>query len=127
MGSESFYINLVTDANCQLPDDCLILYNETICNKKNITLSFSLYSFFDGLFYMYSVIERYKENIFSIESRGKNIDMSINNFKEFFLELYDIWKDKLERFHSSYGLLLIKPNEDFIKANRKIKKFVLKL
>ena len=127
MGIESFYINLELneDKSYDFSDVSIIFLNK-IDNKVNITISFALVSFFDGTYQMYSFISRYRNYIISAESLKEDIIQSIVCFDAFLGKMYDIWKDKIKNFHTDYGRFLIKPNSEFYKNYKKIRKYMHK-
>lgn len=125
MGMESFYINLTLN-NDYLYDfsDLMIISSDIVDNKITITISYSLFSFFDGLSLAYSFIKKYESNILSVESKKEDLKQSTDNFLCFFDKMYCIWENKINNFRLEYGYFLINPNDDFFKSYKKLKKYI---
>ena len=127
MGMESFYINLSLRNNCSYDlSNLTVIFSDIVGNQRNITISYSLLSFFDGVSQIYNFINKYKNNILRIESKREDIKQSTDNFLCFFEEVYSLWEEKLNNFRLEYGYFLIKPNDDFFKSYKKLRKYIKK-
>lgn len=127
MGMESFYINLTLCENCSYDlSDLAVISSDIVDNQKILTISYSLFSFFEGISLVYTFIQKYKSSILGVESMKEDINQSINSFLCFFDRLYNLWETKLNNFHSSYGYFLINSNDDFFKSYKKLRKYIKK-
>lgn len=127
MGMESFYINLTLCNNCSYDlSDLTVISSDIVDNQKILTISYSLFSFFEGISLVYAFIQKYKSSILGVESMKEDIKQSINSFLCFFDKLYNLWETKLNNFHLSYGYFLINPNDDFFKSYKKLRKYIKK-
>lgn len=127
MGMESFYINLSLRNNCSYDlSNLTVIFSDIVGNQRNITISYSLLSFFDGVSQIYNFINKYKNNILRIESKREDIKQSTDNFLCFFEKVYSLWEEKLNNFRLEYGYFLIKPNDDFFKSYKKLRKYIKK-
>lgn len=127
MGMESFYINLTLRNHCSYDlSDLTVIFSDIVEDQRNITISYSFLSFFDGLSRIYDFINTYKNNIISIESKKEDIKQSTDNFLCFFEKVYSLWKENLNNFRSEYGYLFINPNDDFFKCYKKLRKHIKK-
>ena len=127
MGMESFYINLSLRNNCSYDlSNLTVIFSDIVGNQRNITISYSLLSFFDGVSQIYTFINKYKNNILRIESKREDIKQSTDNFLCYFEKVYSLWEEKLNNFRLEYGYFLIKPNDDFFKSYKKLRKYIKK-
>ena len=127
MGMESFYINLSLRNNCSYDlSNLTVIFSDIVGNQRNITISYSLLSFFDGVSQIYNFINKYKSNILRIESKKEDIKQSTDNFLLFFEKVYSLWEEKLNSFRLEYGYFLINPNDDFFKNYKKLRKYIKK-
>ena len=128
MGIESFYVNIEmkNEENYDF-SKVVVLFSEVIDNKRNITISYSLVSFFDGLRQIYSFIKENEANIYLVESRRENITSSTGSFMSFLEKMFMLWKIKIDSFQSQYGALIVKSGEEFFTAYKKgLKKYLYK-
>lgn len=127
MGMESFYINLTLCNNCSYDLSGLtVIFSDIIGNQRNITVSYSILSFFDGVSRIYAFIDKYKNNILKIESQNEDLQPSADHFLSFFEKVYRLWEEKINNFRLQYGYFLINPNDDFFKSYKKLRKHMKK-
>ena len=70
MGMESFYINLTLCNDCSYDlSDLTVISSDIVDNQKILTISYSLFSFFEGISLVYAFIQKYKSSILGVERR----------------------------------------------------------
>lgn len=127
MGMESFYVNIGLRKDCACDvSNVSIIYSDIGDYKRNIVVSYSFLSFFDGIGLIYAFIRENEKNVLGIESRKKDITNATGSFLEFFTAMYHIWEEKLNAFHSDYGFLSIDSGDVFFKTYKKLKHFIRK-
>ena len=127
MGMESYYIN-ITLSNTGSYDlsDPAVLASEIVENKTVLTVSYSFFSFFDGISRIYSFLKKYESRVLAVESMGADIKQSTADFLCFFNTMYSLWEKKLNVFRTEYGYFLINSNDDFFKNYKKFKNYIKK-
>lgn len=115
MGIESYYVNIRIKKDAYDLNSLNVIDVIDNIDSLNITISYSIISFFEGLINIYNFINKHKDNIYQIESLQEDITKNTTSFTEFFVKMYELWKNKINVFHKEFGLFLINSDSDFYK------------
>ena len=125
VGIESFYLNITMRPDCQT-DDLPVIFCEIAGDTRIVSVSYSLFSFFEGLRAVYEFIERHAGDVLEVETLKNKIDLG-GDFLDFFARIYPIYRPKLEAFYQEYGLLLVASGTASFRFGRKNRKQIKRL
>ncbi len=122
MGMESFYIDLTVKSRKKeigLP----VISEERQEDLWRICVSYSYFSFFEGIYEIFDFIQSNKEIVVLCKANNEEIKTD-SDFLSFFGQLYRIHESKLDYFFKHTGKLIVKSGAETYRFGRKNRKYI---